>query len=173
MAKTEVEKLDPQQRILLELARECLDSAGEVSYRGKDIGTYVGSFGEDWPDHFARDSQSVGLYQVTGKGDFMHSNRISYEYDLRGPTMTIRTACSSSLLALHEACLSLWTGGCSSALVGGCNIMTSPDMALQMTEQGVLSPDASCKTFDEKANGYGEWCFTVKTAWISLNMSIL
>ncbi|KAF7536474.1 hypothetical protein G7054_g4512 [Neopestalotiopsis clavispora] len=154
MAKTEVEKLDPQQRILLELARECLDSAGEVSYRGKDIGTYVGSFGEDWPDHFARDSQSVGLYQVTGKGDFMHSNRISYEYDLRGPTMTIRTACSSSLLALHEACLSLWTGGCSSALVGGCNIMTSPDMALQMTEQGVLSPDASCKTFDEKADGY-------------------
>ncbi|ETS75605.1 hypothetical protein PFICI_12549 [Pestalotiopsis fici W106-1] len=154
MAKAEVEKADPQQRILLELARECLDSAGEVNYRGKDIGTYVGSFGEDWPDHFARDSQSVGLYQVTGKGDFVLSNRISYEYDLRGPSMTIRTACSSSLLALHEACLSLWTGGCSSALVGGCNIMMSPDMALQMTEQGVLSPDASCKTFDEKANGY-------------------
>ncbi|KAF4459108.1 KR domain-containing [Fusarium albosuccineum] len=154
MPKAEVERSDPQQRLLLELARECLESAGETDYRGKPIGTYVGSFGEDWAEAFAKDQHVFGLYKITGYGDFVLSNRISYEYDLRGPSMTIRTGCSSALIGLHQACLSIRSGECDAALVGGCNLIMAPGLSVNMAEQGVLSPDGSCKTFDADANGY-------------------
>jgi acyl transferase domain-containing protein len=90
MSRNEVEKLDPQQRILLEVTRECLESAGEANWRGKSIGCYVGVFGEDWVDLGAKDTQHLGMYRITGSGDFVLANRVSYEYDLKGP----RYACS-------------------------------------------------------------------------------
>jgi hypothetical protein len=83
MGKSELEKMDPQQRQILEVARECLESAGEVSYRGKQIGCYVGTFGEDWLQSQSRENQYTGGYNVSG--DLMIANRVSYEYDLRGP----------------------------------------------------------------------------------------
>ncbi|KAI4158410.1 MAG: hypothetical protein LQ342_007451 [Letrouitia transgressa] len=85
MIKTEVESVDPQQRMLLEVVRECLESAGETAWRGKKIGCYVGVYGEDWLDIGAKDTQSLGLYRITGAGDFVIANRVSYEYDFRGP----------------------------------------------------------------------------------------
>lgn len=85
MSKNELEKSDPQQRQLLEVTRECLESAGEVDYRGKLVGCYVGTFGEDWLQMSARETQHSGGYILTGHGDLMISNRVSYEYDLRGP----------------------------------------------------------------------------------------
>lgn len=85
MSKDELEKSDPQQRQLLEVTRECLESAGEIDYRGKLVGCYVGTFGEDWLQMSARETQHSGGYIVTGHGDLMISNRVSYEYDLRGP----------------------------------------------------------------------------------------
>lgn len=85
MSKTEVEKLDPQQRLLLEVVWECMESAGQVGWRGKNIGCYVGVFGEDWLDMAAKDTQYAGMYRITGSGDFAISNRVSYEYDLKGP----------------------------------------------------------------------------------------
>lgn len=85
MGKAEVEDLDPQQRMLLEVVRECLENAGEIAWRGKKIGCYVGVFGEDWLDAEAKDTQKLGLYRVTGTGDFVLGNRVSYEYDLKGP----------------------------------------------------------------------------------------
>jgi acyl transferase domain-containing protein len=85
MNAAEVEKLDPQQRILLEIVREAFESAGESAWRGKSIGCFVGSFGEDWNESHARDTLTRGFYTIPGKMDFMHANRISYEYDLRGP----------------------------------------------------------------------------------------
>lgn len=85
MNKKEVENLDPQQRLLLEVIWECMENGGQVGWRGKNIGCYVGVFGEDWLDMGAKDTQHFGLYRTTGSGDFAISNRISYEYDLRGP----------------------------------------------------------------------------------------
>jgi acyl transferase domain-containing protein len=85
ITRNELEKMDPQHRLLLEVTRECLENAGEVDWRGKDIGCYVGTFGEDWLDLRAKDNQAVGMYGVTGTADFVLANRISYEYDLQGP----------------------------------------------------------------------------------------
>lgn len=85
MPRTEVERADPQQRLLLEVARECFEDAGVTNWRGKTIGCYVGNFGEDWLEMFAKESQQWGMHRVVGTGDFVLSNRISYEMDLRGP----------------------------------------------------------------------------------------
>ena len=96
MSKNELERSDPQQRQLLEVTRECLENAGEVNYRGKPIGCYVGTFGEDWLQMSARETQHSGGYILTGHGDLMISNRVSYEYDFRGPR------CAGSLKAYRE-----------------------------------------------------------------------
>ncbi|GKT61721.1 polyketide synthase [Colletotrichum tofieldiae] len=154
MPKNEVERADPQQRLLLELTRECLESAGETDYRGKTIGTFVGCFGEDWLETLTKDSEVVGQYKITGYGDFMLSNRLAYEYDLKGPSMTIRTGCSSALIGLHEACMSIHHGQCNAAIVAGSNLIMAPSVYVSMSEQGVLSPNGSCRTFDAGADGY-------------------
>ncbi|OHW98789.1 polyketide synthase [Colletotrichum incanum] len=154
MPKNEVERADPQQRLLLELTRECLESAGETDYRGKTIGTFVGCFGEDWLETLTKDSEVVGQYKITGYGDFMLSNRLAYEYDLKGPSMTIRTGCSSALIGLHEACMSIHHGQCNAAVVAGSNLIMAPGLYVSMSEQGVLSPNGSCRTFDAGADGY-------------------
>jgi acyl transferase domain-containing protein/SAM-dependent methyltransferase len=154
MSKAELERADPQQRQLLEVVRECFESAGETDYRGKDVACYVGSFGEEWCDSFAKEEQNYGIYRISGWGDFVLSNRISYEFDLKGPSMTIRTGCSSGLIGLHEACISIEQGICNAAIVGGVNLLLGPGLTATMSEQGVLSPDGSCKTFDIDADGY-------------------
>ena len=91
---------------------------------------------------------------ATGYGDFAIANRVSKELGLTGPSMTIRTACSSSLMALHAACQALYAGDCSSAVVGGCNLILSPRMTTTMSELGVLSPQGNCRSFDARADGY-------------------
>lgn len=93
MNKKEVEKLDPQQRLLLEVVWECMENGGQVDWRGKKIGCYVGVFGEDWLDMAAKDTQYLGMYRITGCGDFAISNRVSYEYDLKGPRYKARNPC--------------------------------------------------------------------------------
>ncbi|KAJ5768714.1 Acyl transferase/acyl hydrolase/lysophospholipase [Penicillium odoratum] len=153
MAKLDVERMDPHQRQMLEVARECLEDAG-VNWKGRPIGCYMGSFGEDWVEMSAKENQQYGLYRVTGYGDFMLSNRISYEMDLTGPSMVIRTGCSAALVALHEACVAVSRGDCEGAIVGGANLIMAPGMTAAMSEQGVLAPDGSCKTFSADANGY-------------------
>ena len=154
MSQQESQSMDPQQKLLLELARECFESAGEVDWRGKDFGTYIGSFGNDWAEVVTKDPLMKSMYKITGHGDFMLANRIAYEYDLKGPSMTVRTGCSASLIGLHEACVAIRNGDCSAALVGGCNLLWSPDTMSDMSEQGVLSLNSSCRTFDADADGY-------------------
>lgn len=85
MTKNEVEVMDPQQRQLLEVVYECLQNGGQVGYRGKNIGVFVGSFGEDWLELHAKEGQNAGMYRITGYGDFVTANRISYEFNLTGP----------------------------------------------------------------------------------------
>ncbi|KAF7513296.1 hypothetical protein GJ744_009717 [Endocarpon pusillum] len=154
MPRMELERADPQQRLLLEVTRECLEDAGETKWRGKRIGCYVGSLGEDWCEMFARETQNWGMYRPTGTGDFALSNRVSYEMDFQGPSLTIRTACSASLVALHEACTAIARGDCEGAIVGGVNLIMTPSATMSMTEQNVLSKDGSCMSFSAEANGY-------------------
>jgi acyl transferase domain-containing protein len=146
--------MDPQQRLILEVVYECLESSGTTNYKGANIGCYVGVFGEDWADLQGKDALNSGLYRITGYGDFTISNRVSYELGFVGPSMTIRTACSSSLTALYEACQGLYTGECSSAIVGGSNIILSSHMTVAMCEKGVISPTGYCRSFDASADGY-------------------
>ncbi|KAH8728017.1 hypothetical protein GQ44DRAFT_757464 [Phaeosphaeriaceae sp. PMI808] len=154
MTRTEVEWLDPQQRLMLEVARESIDDAGEVGWKGANIGVYMGNFTQDWYDVMIRDGQRHSHVAVSTSHDFMVSERISHEMDLRGPSLTVRTACSSALMGLNEACMAIGRGDCESAIVGGTSLILAPDMAARLSGQGVLSPDGSCKTFSAEANGY-------------------
>ncbi|KAI1359407.1 polyketide synthase [Xylaria arbuscula] len=154
MSKSELERCDPQERQLLEVVRECLEDAGEVNYRGQRIGCYIGAFSDDWRDTARKDPQHMGTYTMAGYIDIMLANRISYEYDLRGPSLVVKTGCSSSLVALHQAIQELQSETISAAIVGGTSILMDPDTMSMMFAEGILSPDASCKTFDASADGY-------------------
>lgn len=154
MMKSEVTQLDPAQRLLLEVTREALESAGEADFRGKNIGTYVGDFTQGWEELHGIDVSYLAPYLLTGKADFVLSNRLAYEYDLTGPSLTVKTACSASGQAMYEAILSLQTGRCPSAIVAGANLMLTPRESAGMSAYRVLAPDGSCKTFDAEANGY-------------------
>ncbi|KAL4934949.1 hypothetical protein BDV06DRAFT_229278 [Aspergillus oleicola] len=154
MNRAEIERMDPQQRLMLEIVRETFESAGETDWRGKNIACYAASFGEEWSNLQAKDVQNRGFNVATGYMDLFQANRISYEYDLRGPSMTLRVGCSGNGLGIHLACQSIRLGECSSAIVAGCNVLISPETTILMADGGALSPDASCKTFDASANGY-------------------
>ncbi|PYH28781.1 type I polyketide synthase [Aspergillus neoniger CBS 115656] len=152
----EARLMDPQQRLLLEVVWECLEDSGETSWRGKDIGCYVGVFGEDWLELSLKGLDPCpDRHHALATGGFALSNRISYEFDLRGPSMTIQTGCSASLVGLHEACQGLRSGQCSSAIVAGTNLILTPTMTSVMNQNGVLSPSGQCQTFDANADGYG------------------
>ncbi|GMF78452.1 unnamed protein product [Aspergillus oryzae] len=155
ISKLEAEKLDPQQRLLLEVVWECMENAGQTNWQGTNIGCFVGVFGEDWLDLLSKDTQQNDRYRVMSAGDFALSNRLSYEYDLTGPSVTVRTGCSSSMVGLHEACQAIYTGDCSSAIVAGTSLIMSPTMTTTMSENLVLSSSGICRTFDAAADGYG------------------
>ncbi|KAK1473062.1 polyketide synthase [Colletotrichum cuscutae] len=151
----EIERMDPMQRQLLQIARECLDNAGEVNWRGQEIGCYVGNFSSDWQDDLSMDPHASGLYRGSGYLDFLQPNRVSYEYGWTGPSMLVKTGCSSSMVALHLAAEAAKNGTCKSAMALGCNLITSVITSIVFTETGVLSPSGKCKTFDLLADGYG------------------
>ncbi|GLB14914.1 type I Iterative Polyketide synthase (PKS) [Aspergillus tubingensis] len=151
----EAGRLDPQQRQLLEVVWECLENAGETNWHGKNIGCYVGVYGEDWIDLASKDPQATDRYHVLGTGQFALSNRISYEYDFQGPSMTLQSGCSATMIALHEACESIHSGDSCGAIVAGTNLILSPTMTATMSDNGVMSPTGTCRTFDAKADGYG------------------
>ncbi|RJE26620.1 polyketide synthase [Aspergillus sclerotialis] len=152
---SEVSKLDPQQILLMEVIWDCMENAGQVDWRGKDIGCYIGVFGGDWRELQSKDSQRVDRSWPLTTGDFGLSNGISYRYDLRGPSVTVETACSSSLAALHYACLSIYNEDCESSIVGGSSLILTPTMTAAMSDNMILSPDGICKTFDASADGFG------------------
>ncbi|KAF9871757.1 hypothetical protein CkaCkLH20_10691 [Colletotrichum karsti] len=151
----EIERMDPMQRQLLEITRECLDNAGETNWRGQEIGCYVGNFSSDWQDDLSMDPHASGLYRGSGYLDFLQPNRVSYEYGWTGPSMLVKTGCSSSMVALHLAAEAVQSGACKSAMALGCNLITSVITSIVFTETGVLSPSGKCKTFDLLADGYG------------------
>ncbi|KAH9989423.1 acyl transferase domain-containing protein [Xylariaceae sp. FL0662B] len=138
----------------IDLAAECFENAGETRWRGENVGVYIGSFGEDWNDIQYHDRQDLHLYKLTGTGDFVLANRISYEYNLKGPSLVLRTGCSAALHGLHVACQALQAGEIPSALVGGSNLIMNPSKVETMFNTGVLSKGASSRSFDASADGY-------------------
>ncbi|CAG8003769.1 unnamed protein product [Penicillium olsonii] len=176
MTGDEAAAMDPQQRLLLEVAYEGLEngqwllllpfvdsrySQGAAGIPlGKIAGTntscFVGSFSADYTDLLLRDPDCVPMYQCTNAGQSraMTANRLSYFFDLKGPSVTVDTACSGSLVALHLACQSIQTGDASTAIAAGVNLILSHEFMSTMSMMRFLSPDGRCHTFDEKANGY-------------------
>jgi acyl transferase domain-containing protein/NADPH:quinone reductase-like Zn-dependent oxidoreductase len=149
--------MDPQQRLLLEVAQEAMDDAGvSGQVAGRPVGVYVGGFTADnlVLRHLPTALAAVNSYTPTAGMLTMLSNRISFVYDLRGPSMTIDTACSSSLVALHEATQAIARGEIELALVGGVNAMFTPEMFVGMCKGRFLAEDGHCKTFDAAADGY-------------------
>ncbi|KAE9963242.1 hypothetical protein BLS_009498 [Venturia inaequalis] len=155
----EAQSLDPQIRLLLECAWECFESAGlhlqSLSKPSNKIGCYVGSFNSDYADLNIKDAEYSDVYSITGSGRAMLSNRISYTFDLHGPSFTIDTGCSASMVAFHTACRAIITGECSSALVGGANLYLLPDLVMSNFASTIMSGTATCHAFDAAADGYG------------------
>lgn len=121
--------MDPQQRILLEVVYEGLDSAGYSiqQLKGSSTAVYVGQLNGDFYDVVVRDVDSAPEYTATGTARSIMSNRISYFFDWKGPSMTIDTACSSSLVALHHAVQSLRSGESTMAIAAGVNLILGPE----------------------------------------------
>ncbi|KAF7531991.1 hypothetical protein G7054_g8366 [Neopestalotiopsis clavispora] len=154
ISNVELASLDPSQRLLLEITREAFESAGEADFRGKNIGTFVGDFTEDWQDLQNFDLLNPAPYQMTGKADFALANRIAFEYNLLGPSVAIKTACSAAAEAVHQAVLAIRSGSCPSAIVAGANVIITPRTSIAMTQFGLLASDGNCKTFDAGADGF-------------------
>ncbi|NKZ06728.1 type I polyketide synthase [Actinomadura latina] len=152
----EAERMDPQQRLLLEIAWETFEDAGIAPDRvaGTDTGVFVGISGHDYADLQMGDLDAIDVYAATGTAHSIAANRLSYQFDLRGPSLAIDTACSSSLVAVHAACRSLRAGECGVALAGGVNLLINPALSVAFARGGMLSPDGSCRAFDDAANGY-------------------
>ncbi|MET9111470.1 type I polyketide synthase, partial [Streptomyces zhihengii] len=159
----EAAEMDPQQRLMLEVAWEALEDAGydDSAVRRTKTGVFIGVTWNDFADR-AR-TATVSPYTATGKALSMVANRVSYALGLRGPSLAVDTACSSSLLAVHLACQSLRTGESAVAIAGGVNLLLAEGTFRALEEFGGLSPDNRCKTFDASANGYarGEGCGAV------------
>ncbi|GAA4089296.1 type I polyketide synthase [Nonomuraea soli] len=153
----EAAAMDPQQRMLLEVAHESLQDAGirANDLAGSQTGVFVGiSSGDFLVESFSPGSERDG-YTPTGAAHSVAANRISYVFDLHGPSMAVDTACSSSLVAVHQAVIALQTGQCDTALAGGVNAILTPDFGLCFRTAGVLAPDGRCKSFGAKADGMG------------------
>ncbi|CZR54997.1 related to polyketide synthase [Phialocephala subalpina] len=153
----EAAAMDPQQRILLEVSYEAFENAGipVETLPGTSTAVYCGSFVKDYEQICLRDPDDSPQYAATGNGIAIMSNRISWFYDLRGPSLTLDTGCSASLVGVHLACQSLRTGESTLALAMGAGLILTPATMLPMTALNFLSPDGKCFAFDERANGYG------------------
>lgn len=148
--------LDPQQRLLLELSWEAMENAGVPPSKlsGTDCAVYVGISSLDYGTRGLDDLAAMSSHSMTGNTLSIAANRLSYVFDLHGPSLAVDTACSSSLVALHHACRVLQTGEASTALVGGVNLLLHPYPFVGFTKASMLSADGRCKAFDASGNGY-------------------
>ncbi|WP_128560367.1 type I polyketide synthase [Methylobacterium crusticola] len=152
----EAEQMDPQQRLLLELTWEALESAGlrPSSVAGSPIGVFVGASSLDYGNLRVLDSASGDAYAATGNTLSILSNRISYIFDLKGPSFTLDTACSSSLVALDAAMAAIASGRIDTAVVAGVNVLASPFNFISFSNASMLSRTGLCRAFSAEADGY-------------------
>ena len=149
ISPNEARSMDPRQRLLLQTAWNALEDAGlgQSHPAAGRIGMFVGVEQNNFKE-FSRD-----IYHITSNHNAVLASRLSYFLDLDGPVMSINTACSSGLTAVHQACLSLRNNECETALAAGVNLILTPDPHMAMEQAGMLSPDGRCYAFDRRANG--------------------
>ncbi|WP_218040193.1 type I polyketide synthase [Actinomadura sp. WMMB 499] len=153
----EAAAMDPQQRLMLELAWESLEDAGIVPavLRGDRVGVFAGAIWDDYAAHAAaRGPAAITRHSMTGLNRGMIANRVSYTLGFTGPSLTVDTGQSSSLVAVHLACESLRKGESTLALAGGVSLIVDGSGAVRASRFGGLSPDGRCRTFDARANGF-------------------
>lgn len=152
----EAEGMDPQQRLLLETAYEALEAAGYSleAMNGSKTSVHVGVMNSDFSNIQLRDPEVLPTYNATGTAISILSNRLSYFFNLKGPSVTVDTACSSSLVALHQAVQGLRAGDATSAIVAGANLIFDPAMYIAESSLHMLSPDSCSRMWDKDANGY-------------------
>ncbi|MEO8900001.1 MAG: type I polyketide synthase [Polyangiaceae bacterium] len=161
----EAERMDPQQRLFLEVAIEALDHAGlsREKLAGSNTGAFIASYYNDYTLLQFADREWIDGRTLTGTQHSVLVNRLSYLLDLRGPSVSVDTACSSSLVAIHLACQSLRAGESDAALAGGVSLILAPEMMITLSKIGFMSPTGRCRTFDARADGFirGEGCGVV------------
>ncbi|MGA8220651.1 MAG: SDR family NAD(P)-dependent oxidoreductase [Candidatus Acidiferrales bacterium] len=154
----EASRIDPQQRLLLELVWEACEDAGLPATRlaGSRTAVFIGISTHDYGDMQVnpRNRNDIDLYMNSGTATSIAANRISYIYDLRGPSVAVDTACSSALTAVHLAAQSFRNGDCELAIAGGVQLLLTPELTIGFCKASMLSPDGKCKAFDASANGY-------------------
>ncbi|MGF6572929.1 phthiocerol/phenolphthiocerol synthesis type-I polyketide synthase C [Paraburkholderia sp. GAS333] len=152
----EATQMDPQQRLLLELAWEAFEDAGVLpaDMRGRNCGVFVGAASMDYANRSMDDLNWIDPYSATGNALSIASNRVSYLFDLRGPSMSVDTACSSSIVALHQAVQALQSGETDMALAGGVNLLLHPFGFVSFAKASMLSPRGRCRAFDASGDGY-------------------
>ncbi|KAJ5185393.1 Acyl transferase/acyl hydrolase/lysophospholipase [Penicillium cf. griseofulvum] len=153
----EARSMDPQQRIFLECVYEALENAGIPTHEisGQKVGVFAGASYPDYEINNTRDISAIPMYAATGTAMALQANRISYYFDLNGPSVTVDTACSSSLSALHLASQSIRNGECSMAIVGGCHLNITPEAFVSMTRSRLLADTGRSYAFDHRGTGFG------------------
>ncbi|MEU4534885.1 type I polyketide synthase [Streptosporangium sp. NPDC023825] len=153
----EARLMDPQQRILLEVAWEALEHAGipPADLAGSDTGVFAGVSADDYGRRLLEDLPRIEAWTGVGASHCGVANRVSHALDLRGPSVALDTACSSSLVAIHQACQSLRLGEIPLALAGGVVVLAGPGYSVVLDAAGAISPDGRSKAFDARADGYG------------------
>ncbi len=156
IAPVEAASMDPQQRLVLELAWHALEHAGHSpgALAGSSAGVYLGMSNSDYGRALLSRPELIDPYFSQGVAFSVAAGRIAYVLGLQGPAITIDTACSSSLVSLHLACQGLRNGDCDLALAGGVNLILSPEIHVNFSRAGMLSRDGRCHTFDAEAGGY-------------------
>ena len=156
VAAREAARMDPQQRIALEVTREALHDAGIPAgeLAGSRTSVFLGAATYDHGTAVMSTQEGLEPYDGTGSALSIIANRVSYCLDLRGPSLVIDTACSSSLVAIHLAAQSLRQGEVEVAIAGGVNVITSGRIAASFSAGGLMAADGRCKPFDRRADGY-------------------
>ncbi|GIJ99437.1 type I iterative polyketide synthase [Aspergillus viridinutans] len=156
MSAAEAEAMDPQQRMVLETVYRALENAGLPMEKvaGSKTSVIAGSFSDDYFLLQTKDPLDMPKYTAVGTSRNMLANRVSWFFDLLGPSVAVDTACSSSLIALDMTCQSIWSGDAAMGLAIGSNVILTPELTMSLDNLGLLSRDSHSYSFDSRANGY-------------------
>ncbi|XP_077364738.1 phenolphthiocerol/phthiocerol polyketide synthase subunit C-like [Festucalex cinctus] len=157
IAEAEADVMDPQHKLLLQCTFRALEDAGVPMERisGSATGVYIGLMNGDYEMVRSRSPASINHYHATGTASSLAANRISFVFNLTGPSFAVDSACSSSLLALHLACQAMRQGDCEMALCGGVNCILEPRVFVALSKARMISPRGISKPFSSRADGYG------------------